>query len=119
MGGTYADLSTCQLWTRRVARNSEMRYALKSFVVSAVLWRLLPKWEGCSAEHVQPGHILEVLFLATHLDFQQDGEGMTLVQELEDVARALGCAAMCVAAVPQQGVKFWKRCGFRTAVHLK
>jgi len=41
------------------------------------------------------------------------------VTELEVAARGLGCAVMCVAAVPRQGVSFWKKCGYKREVPLK
>merc|ERR1712178_348061 len=94
-----------------------------SDVVSAVLWRLLYNWNGSPAttteDAIPAGPVLEVLFLATLPGFRQQGEAQTLVKELEEAARSLGCAAMCVAAVPRQGVSFWTRCGYTTMVALK
>jgi len=88
-----------------------------------VLWRLLYQWEGSAASAsenaVAAGPVLEVLFLATNHGFRREGEGQSLVKELEDAARSLGCAAMCVAAVPKQGRRFWETCGYTTLVPLK
>lgn len=120
--GAYADLSTCQLWTRAFHANKSIH---DPSVVSAVLWRLLFNWEGSPAVDgpvpdgpVRAGPVLEVLFLATNPEFRDEGEGQKLVAELEDAARGLGCVAMCVAAVPKQGIAFWKRAQFEVAVPL-
>lgn len=135
--GTYADLSTCRLWTREfneLSKGSHMeQYLDRSYngVVSAVLWRLLFNWEGSAAitsgegsaatpsqESVLAGPVLEVLFLATSPCFREEGDALKLQEELEKEARGLGCAAMCVAAVPNQGTSFWSRSGFSVAVPL-
>merc|ERR1712129_169482 len=121
--GTYADLSTCQLWTRTLNdHGNDFQRWLDTRLVSAVLWRLLHNWEGSTAsasqQAVPAGPVLEVLFLATSFGSRGEGEGKTLVTELEEAARSLGCAAMCVAAVPKQGVGFWKRCGYTVRTHL-
>lgn len=121
---TYADLSTCQLWTRALTPMADRQWLhFDSHVCSAVLWRLLYQWEGSAAsaseDAVAAGPVLEVLFLATHHGFRREGEGQSLVEELEDAARSLGCAAMCVAAVPKQGRRFWETCGYTTLVPLK
>merc|ERR1719247_2922070 len=75
---TYADLSTCQLWTRALNQRAVAKWLpYDSLVCSAVLWRLLYKWEGSAAsaseEAVAAGPVLEVLFLATNHGFRREG----------------------------------------------
>merc|ERR1711998_714587 len=65
------------------------------------------------------GPVLEVLFLATTPHFREQGWAVKLEQELESVAKSMGCSAIAVAAVPHQGINFWtERCGFEAVVPL-
>lgn len=57
--------------------------------------------------------------MATAGVFREGGHSTKLFEELECRATAAGFAAVCVAAVPEQGVKFWKHCGFHSVVSLK
>merc|ERR1712146_618209 len=82
-------------------------------VICAVLWRLLPSWQN-------KGPVLEVLFLATSPQLRERQWALELEQELEASAVLMGCSAICVAAVPVQGMNFWtNRCGFEVVVPLK
>jgi hypothetical protein len=118
--GASADLGSCRLWTR--VFNDPTPYAVDSSLACAILWRLLCHWEGSSPEaaegHGQGGPVLEVLFLATSPDLRESGEAGRLVKELEEAATVMGCSAIAVAAVPQQGISFWTRAGYEIAVPL-
>lgn len=124
--GVCADLSSCRLWMTIAhgegfqTRASEM--LMKDGLVSTVLWRLLDGWSGTPGGAlggpVRAGPVLEVLFLATASESRQGGEAMNLVAELEEVAGDMGCTAVAVAAVPAQGRRFWKRCGYKVEVPL-
>lgn len=122
--GTYADLSMCKLWARHLINPSLSHHIMvhmDSAVTVAVIWRLLPDWPGVpqgAGRAIAAGPILEVLFLATAPGLQEGGEASRLQKQLEDAARDLGCAAMCVAAVPKQGINFWKKQAFEVAVPL-
>jgi len=113
--GAYADLSSCELWTRTV-QIKHLAHAMKSPLVCALLWRLLPAWEG-NADY-ESGPVLEVLFLATGPDFRELGVAKQLVNELESTAKTMGCIAVAVAAVPCQGLSLWRGCGYEVAVPL-
>merc|ERR1719464_793345 len=75
--GSYADLSSCQVWTRvvhpQIRADCDETYDIQFVhgpVVCAVLWRLLdaplvPPGDKC----IPSGPVLEVLFLATSLQF--------------------------------------------------
>jgi GNAT superfamily N-acetyltransferase len=117
-GGAYADLSSCRMWmsTFRDDVESVMSRHESRALVCAVVWRLLPNWTG--APGMQGGPVLEVLFLATNPEYRESGEAMRLVQELESSAKAMGCIALAVAAVPKQGISFWHKCGYTEAVPL-
>lgn len=134
--GTFADLATCRLWTSALSPEflEDNKKSNKGFehifgaektpdVVSAVLWRLLPCWEGSQAnDHtsfVPKGPVLEVLFLAACPQMRELGHSKELVAELEIAAKQMGCCAVAVAAVPQQGRSFWKKCGYEVVVPLK
>lgn len=117
--GVCVDLSSCRLWMASVEKKDSLsRALLKDGLISAVLWRLLHGWPGSPESPVRPGPVLEVLFLATNPECRESGEAKKLVADLEKVAADLGCAAVAVAAVPVQGRKFWKGCGFKVAVPL-
>lgn len=113
--GAYADLSFCKLWTRTV-QHVLLARRMTSPLVCTVLWRLLPTWKGDSEN--ENGPVLEVLFLATGLDFREMGVAKDLVVELENTAKSMGCVAVAVAAVPCQGESFWRKCGYEVAVPL-
>lgn len=139
--GVCVDMSECRLWTRswseesfqehrglldRIVRNQHFYYRARDNeepptppgrLVSAVLWRILHGWEGCS--DAAAGPILEVLFMATAASMRETMQARQLQEELEEAARALGCTAICVAAVPHQGKRFWSAtCGFETFVEM-
>merc|ERR1712048_970968 len=73
-------------------------------VASAVLWRLL---DSPADDECPKGPVIEVLFLATCEEYRECGQALALVRELEAAAKAMGCSAVAVAAVPVQGVGFW------------
>lgn len=50
---------------------------------------------------------MEILFLATSPQVREAGYARMLQQDLEVAAKKMGCSAMCVAAVPKQGIQFW------------
>jgi len=122
MPGVYADLSSCQLWTRAVHRRfqDEFQSSCSNRLVCAVLWRLLEAPTTIQdAEQIPLGPVLEVLFLATNPDLREMCQAQELVKELEETAISMGCYAVCVAAVPKQGVSFWSRCGYEVVVPLE
>lgn len=125
--GTCTDLSTCRLWVRVLTDDTNAvlwRASAGDFgiITNAVLWRLLDGWAGstpgCPGGQVRGGPVLEVLFLATRPDLREEGQACKLVQELEEAASTLGCAAVAVAAVPVQGRSFWSKCGYEVVVPL-
>lgn len=91
--------------------------------MNALLWRRLDGFEGGRYEPAEAelpaGPVLEVLFLATAERFRESGHALALVMDLEAGAREAGFVAICVAAVPRQGVRFWARADLHTAVDLK
>lgn len=126
---TYADLSTCQLWIRaskveacleNLDQNTR-RLLWHRSVHAAVLWRLLFSSEGSSGSALEntglDGPVLEVLFLSTQYC---QGDATALLSDLEDEARARGCAAICTtAANSAEATSFWKPLGFSVEVPVK
>jgi len=115
--GAFADLSSCQLWTR--VFKSGARELGAGDVVAAVLWRLIFGWEGANGLFSNGGPVLEVLFLATAPGMRESGHALELIAELEEAATSMGCSSISVAAVPHQGMSFWSRAGYGKVVLLK
>merc|ERR1719203_1295654 len=92
----------------------------RSPLVCAVLWRMLDAPAAPpDGKQTSGGSVLEVLFLATSPEYRELGQAQELVKELEEAAQTMGCFAICVAAVPKQGISFWTRCGYEVAVPLE
>eukprot|EP00927_Polykrikos_kofoidii_P012678 TRINITY_DN15492_c0_g2_i1.p1 TRINITY_DN15492_c0_g2~~TRINITY_DN15492_c0_g2_i1.p1 ORF type:complete len:389 (-),score=46.51 TRINITY_DN15492_c0_g2_i1:71-1237(-) len=128
-GDVCVDLSTCRFWARAFI-SCEMAKQLSPFreyqrVMTSVLWRLLSGWNGCSAavdaadSPTGGGPVLEVLFLASISDMRQDRQAHRLIEDLVEMGTLMGCVAICVAALPQQGQTFWRSLGFKPIVHFE
>jgi len=122
---TEVDLSSCQVWSRRAGEKFRNRIGWMddTNLLSTVIWRVIDGWQGMEGtkdfEAVPAGPILEVLFLATPPYIRRSGEAARLRQALERSAASMGCVAMCVAAVPIQGMAFWTQMsGYSTLVAL-